>query len=363
MERMSTKVVPPRHLRSFKTVLICGGSGFIGSNFVRHYYHAHPDARVVNLDLLTYAGSPENLADIDRLEASQKSSMRRYRFVKGDICDASLLDRIFTKHKPDLIVNFAAESHVDRSIVSYFDFVRTNIEGVRSLLEASRAHQVGRFIQISTDEVYGDVARGGATEEAPFRPSNPYAASKAGADLLVQSYIRTHRAPAIIIRGSNNYGPYQYPEKLIPLAVTNMLEGRKIPIHGGGRHIRSWLHVLDFCSAINLIAHNASDNSIYNVSGEQKRNIEVLAMFAHHLGKDLSASKEHIGDRPGADMRYAPDSSKLKRELGWRPTHTLAGSIGDIATWYATNTSWWHKIKRTKKFMDHYKRQSRAAWH
>lgn len=348
---------------AYKNVLICGGSGFIGSNFVRYFYDKYPEYQIFNLDLLTYAGNIENLSDIERLEAKQDSSAKRFRFIRGDICDSNLLSDIFGKYKFDLVINFAAESHVDRSFVNAFDFVRTNIEGVRSLIEATRKYQTARFIQISTDEIYGSVTDGFSTEEAPLRPSNPYAASKAGADLLVQAYIRSHKVHAIIIRGSNNFGPYQYPEKLIPLAISNVIEGKKIPVHGSGLHIRSWLHVADFCSAIDLIAHRAADYSIYNVSGEQKTNLQILELLSPHFREGIEQNKEHINDRPGADIRYAPDSSKLKNDLGWQPKHDLEGSAAELVRWYADNQNWWRKIKSKKEFLDHYSKQSRAEYY
>lgn len=348
---------------AYKNVLICGGSGFIGSNFIRYFYNKYSDYRIFNLDLLTYAGNTENLSDIERLEARHDSSERRYQFVRGDICDGNLLADIFEKHKFDLVINFAAESHVDRSLVNAFDFVRTNIEGVRSLIEAARKHRTARFIQISTDEIYGSVTDGFSTEEAPLRPSNPYSASKAGADLLVQAYIKTHGVSAVIIRGSNNFGPYQYPEKLIPLAISNIIEGKKIPVHGSGLHVRSWLHVADFCSAIDLIAHKAADYSVYNVSGEQKTNLQILELLTPHFKGGIEHHKEHINDRPGADIRYAPDSNKLKNDLGWRPKHNLEDSMAKVVRWYADNQDWWQKIKSKKEFLDHYSKQSRAEYY
>lgn len=255
---------------SLKNILICGGSGFIGSNFIRRIYNKYSEYKIFNLDLLTYAGNPENLLDIEQKEIAIDLAKRRYNFIRGDICDNALLNDIFDKNNFDTVINFAAESHVDRSFVNFFDFIRTNVEGVRSLVEAAKKYQIARFIQISTDEIYGSVLEGSSDEKAPLQPSNPYAASKASADLLIQSYIKTYRAPALIIRGSNNYGPFQYPEKLIPLAISNIIEGKKVPIHGSGEHKRSWIHVDDFCDAIDIIVHQADDHSIFNVSGEEK---------------------------------------------------------------------------------------------
>jgi len=351
------------HSSAAKNILICGGYGFIGSNFIRHLYHKYPNYKIINFDLLTYAGNPNNLKDIDKVEESLGSATKRYYFVKGDICDTHLLGTVFEKYKPEIVVNFAAESHVDRSIVSSFDFIRTNIDGVWSLLELSRKFNTPRFIQISTDEIYGSVPTGSSTEDSPFRPSNPYAASKASADLLVQSYIHTHRVPAIIVRGSNNFGPYQYPEKLIPLAITNILENNKVPIHGTGQHTRSWLHVKDFCSAIDLIAHKAPDYSIYNVSGSEKTNLQVLEAIASCLRKNLDQYKEHVSDRPGADLRYSPNSSKIKNDLGWKADYLFEDSIGQLVSWYVDNQFWWEGIKATNDFQNHYSKQSKAKYY
>lgn len=343
-----------------KIILVTGGCGFIGSNFVRHIYNSYPRYEIVNLDLLTYAGNPENLLDVEI--ADSKSGKKRYHFVKGDICDEKFVEDLFSKNHFDFIVHFAAESHVDRSIFNVLHFVRTNIEGTRVLLEQSRKYQTPRFIYISTDEVYGSIPKGYASENYPLRPSNPYSASKAGADLLIQAYIKTHNFPAIIIRGSNNYGPYQYPEKLIPIAITNVVEGKKIPIHGAGDHKRSWLHVEDFCSAIDLVMHKGRKGDIYNVSGEEKNNLEVLELLTKHLGKDFRLYKECISDRPGADQRYAPDSTKLQQELGWKPKHIFEDSIGNVVKWYLDNKDWWRKIRLKKGFSDHYERQSKGQW-
>ncbi len=350
-------------MRRFKNILITGGCGFIGSNFIRHFYNKYPDYLLVNLDLLTYAGNQENLADIETSEAGRKPNERRYQFVRGDICDEGLLERLFQKYNFDLVINFAAESHVDRSIVNVSDFIRTNIEGVRALIEAARRFRSPRFIHISTDEIYGSVPSGFSDENSPIRPSNPYSSSKASADFLVQSFIKTHKTPALIVRGSNNFGPYQYPEKLIPLAVTNIIEGKKIPIHGTGEHIRSWIHVLDFCSAIDLVAHKAQDYEIYNAGGEQKNNLEVLRLLAKHLGKNIEEHKEHVSDRPGADFRYAIDSSKIRKELGWKPQYALDDSAAELVNWYANNPDWWRKIKNTREFQEHYAKQAVAKYY
>lgn len=348
--------------RVFRQVLVTGGSGFIGSNFIRYFYHAHPEATIVNLDLLTYAGNPDNLRDIEALQVQLPEAQRRYAFAQGDVCDEPAVERLFAQRRFDLVVHFAAESHVDRSIFNMVHFVRTNIEGTRVLVETSRRHLVPRFIHISTDEVYGSIPHGAATEATLLQPSNPYSASKAGADLLVAAYMRTYRFPAIIVRGTNNYGPFQYPEKLIPLALTNLLEGKPIPVHGQGEHVRSWLHVQDFCRALDLIAQYAPDFSTYNVAGEERNVRQVLATLTNHLRCDLKEHLHFVNDRPGADRRYAADCSKLERELGWTRQHQFEDAIGEIVQWYVTNQAWWKAIRLKPGFLEHYERQSNGRW-
>ncbi|KKR55417.1 MAG: dTDP-glucose 4,6-dehydratase [Candidatus Curtissbacteria bacterium GW2011_GWA1_40_24] len=344
-----------------KNILVCGGSGFIGSNFIRYVYNKYSDYKIFNLDLLTYAGNPVNLADVEEKENKKNPTNQRYFFLYGDICDGVLLANIFEKYSFDVVINFAAESHVDRSFVNVFDFIRTNVEGVRSLMEATRKYKISRFIQISTDEIYGSVPEGFSTEDMPLRPSNPYAASKAAADLLVQSYIRTYQIPALIVRGSNNYGPFQYPEKMIPLAISNIIEGKKMPVHGSGEHRRTWIHVNDFCSAIDVVLHKAPDYSIYNASGEEKTNLEIIKIIAQHL-KSPENYKEHTKDRPGADLRYAPDSSKLRSELGWLPKCQIESGLRDVIEWYSDNQDWWKTIKNSEAFQSHYQKQSKAEY-
>lgn len=336
-----------------KRILVCGGSGFIGSNFVRYVLGRYPSYSVVNLDALTYAGNNGNLDDL--------TAEPRYRLVKGDICDKLVLDELFGSSAFDCVVNFAAESHVDRSIFNSFAFIQTNVNGVHSLIEAVRTYRVPRFVQISTDEVYGDVPED-ATEEAPLRPSSPYASSKAAADLLITAYMRTHRLPALIVRGSNVFGPYQYPEKLIPLATINLITGGKIPVHGTGEQIRNWLHVSDFCSAIDLVMHCAPDYETYNVSDTSRRNIDVLEALAAVLGKDLDLHKVHVKDRPGGDARYMPNSQKIRRTLGWSPQHSFDRTIGAVAEWYVENAAWWRKILDMQDTWEHYQRQFRAEY-
>ena len=344
-------------------VLITGGCGFIGSHAVRHFYHAHPDAVIFNLDLLTYAGNRDNLMDIEAGERRRDIADRRYHFIHGSITNSQLLDALFQEYQFDMVINFAAETHVDRSIMNMTDFINTNIGGVRCLIEAVRTHKVPRFIHISTDEVYGSVLEGESTEDACLRPSNPYSSSKAAADLIALSFMHTHNLPGIIVRGSNNYGPFQYPEKLIPLAISNLIEGKKVPVHGTGLHIRSWLHVMDFCEAIDLIAHRGQLREVYNVSAEERTNIEVIDMLVEYLKADVANSREHVSDRPGADLRYAPDSSKLRKTLGWTPKRSLEKDLKDVVEWYLANQPWWKKIKEKKEFQDHYQKQATGQWY
>lgn len=347
----------------YRNILVTGGCGFIGSNFIRWMYDRYPQYRIFNLDALTYAGNPDNLLDIERRDITKRPEEKRYYFINGDVCDGKLLDAIFHAHNFSLVVHFAAETHVDRSLVSAANFIRTNIEGTRSIMESVHQHKTPRFVHISTDEVYGSIENGFSDEQAPLRPSNPYSTSKAGADLLVQSYAKTYEIPVITVRGSNNYGPYQYPEKLIPMAISNLMEDKKIPLHGSGEHVRSWLHVNDFCSAIDAVCHKSKERAIYNVSGEQMSNLEIVDLVAQHLGKDIARYKEHVGDRPGADMRYAPDCTRIERELGWSRVHSVQSSLKDVVDWYRSHQEWWQKIKSTNEFQEYYDKQAKAQWY
>lgn len=348
-----------------KKILICGGSGFIGSNFIHHMYDKYENYELFNLDLLTYSGNQKNLLDITKRELSKDEEDKRYHFFQGNICDKVFLDNLFSEHNFDIVVNFAAESHVDRSLCSSHDFVNTNVVGTHTLVEECRIHNIPRFLQISTDEIYGDVKEGYSTEMSSVNPSNPYAASKASADLVIKSYIRSHGLPALIIRGSNNFGPYQYPEKLIPLAISNLIEGKKIPVHGDGKHIRSWIYVNDFCNAIDTVIHKGKDGHVYNVSGVSKNNLEILESIRGllGLGKDLSECVEHTNDRPGADLRYAPDSTKLIQELGWSPQYDFKDAMKYTVKWYIDNEQWWKDVKNKEEFIRHYDRQQRADYY
>jgi dTDP-glucose 4,6-dehydratase len=329
-------------------LLITGGAGFIGSNFVRYILHKYPNYHVVNLDAVTYAGNLENLRDIE-----QKSN---YRFVKGDIGDVSVV-RSIMESGVDVVVNFAAESHVDRSILDPFAFTRTNILGTQQLLEAAREFKVQKFVQVSTDEVYGSLGpMGFFTEETPLAPNSPYSASKASADLLVRAYHETYGLPVNITRCSNNYGPYQFPEKLIPLMISNALEDKPLPVYGDGMNIRDWLHVADHCSAIDLVIHKGVDGEVYNIGGNNERtNIEIVKSILRELGKPESLI-QFVKDRLGHDRRYAIDASKIKRELGWEPQYTFDKGIVETIRWYVEHQDWVNRI-RTGAYMEYYERQ------
>jgi len=341
-----------------KKILITGGAGFMGSNFVHYIYDKYPDYMIYNLDILTYAGNFDNLKLINLKDLNTG----RHFFVKGDICDPRLVSDLFKKHKFDIVVNFAAESHVDRSIFKDHQFFKSNFMGVHNLIALVKKYAIPRFIQISTDEIYGDVEKGISAESAPIRPSNPYAASKAAADILVQSYMRTHKLPLLIIRGSNNFGPYQYPEKLIPLTITNILEDKPVPIHGNGKQIRRWLHVEDFCRAVDLVMHKGKDFSIYNVAGIETSNLEIVRGVAKALNKNGGSLIYFINDRPGGDWRYAPDSTKIKKELGWEPKCPIQKHLPDVVSWYLKNETWWRNIKKKKAYKDYYGKQLRSEY-
>jgi dTDP-glucose 4,6-dehydratase len=333
---------------NLRKYLVTGGAGFIGSNFIRYMLSKYSDVSIVNLDKLTYAGNPDNLRDLE------KDS--RYRFVRGDICDAAVVDRLM--NEADAVVHFAAESHVDRSIGSPDDFIRTDIFGTFVLLEASRKHGIQRFVQISTDEVYGSIDNGLFRETDPIMPSSPYAASKAGADRLAYSYWVTYGLPVVIPRSSNNFGPFQYPEKLISLFVTNALDDRPLPIYGDGKNVRDWLYVLDNCSAIDAVMNRGKDGEAYNIGGgNEKTNLEITDLILRGLGKPETL-KTYVKDREGHDRRYALDSAKI-RGLGWKPEHSFDEAMRKTVDWYAKNRPWWEKLKSgeyLEYYRNHYKR-------
>jgi dTDP-glucose 4,6-dehydratase len=326
-------------------LLITGGAGFIGSNFVRLILDRHPDYHLVNLDKLTYAGNLENLAGLEHDP--------RHEFIHGDICDPDCVGAILKKGA-DAVINFAAESHVDRSILHAAEFVRTNVVGTLNLIESSRKNKISRFVQISTDEVYGSLGASGAfTELSPIAPNSPYAASKASADLLVRSYCHTHGFPGIITRCSNNYGPYQFPEKLIPLLISNAMAGMQLPIYGDGMNVRDWIHVRDHCAAIDAVLHQGKEGEVYNVGARQELpNLQVVRLILKALDKDESLIR-YVEDRPGHDRRYAIDSSKLESGLSWRPEVSFDAGLRDTIEWYRRNSAWIEHV-RSGAYMTYY---------
>jgi dTDP-glucose 4,6-dehydratase len=318
---------------------VTGGAGFIGSNFIRYIIKKYPKYKVINLDKLTYAGNLDNLKDIE--------NNSNYTFVKGDICDRRIVNEL--SKDVNAIVNFAAQSHVDRSIIDASDFMRTNIDGTYNLLEATKRYNISRLIHCSTDEVYGSIEEGSFKETSPLSPSSPYAASKAAADMLVHSYRVTFNLPVIVARSSNNFGPYQYPEKIIPLFITNALEDKPLPLYGDGMNVRDWLYVIDNCEGIDLILHRGREGEIYNIGGgNELRNIDLTRMVLKILGKPESLIQP-VKDRPGHDRRYSLDSSKIERELGWTPGFNFERALEETVKWYVDNHWWWKKIKEREK--------------
>jgi dTDP-glucose 4,6-dehydratase len=340
-----------------KTILVTGGMGFIGSNFIRLYRQNHPEDRIVNLDKLTYSANPENLTDL--------SSNPCYRFIQGDILDENLLRRLSREFAVQAVVHFAAESHVDRSIQGSKEFIQTNVLGTHTLLEVIKhywndirgADPDFRFLHISTDEVYGALGKEGLfSEETPFHPNSPYSASKAGADLLVRAYFETYGLPTLIVRPSNNYGPYQFPEKYIPLMITNLLEGQSIPIYGRGENIRDWLFVEDACRAIDQVLTRGKIGEAYNIGGESERaNIEVARQVLSFLKKG-EENLRFVTDRPGHDFRYALKNDKIKKEIGWYPAVEFSEGLSRTVRWYQDNAGWWKPLK------DRLKRESKGFW-
>lgn len=323
--------------RTLMKLFVTGGAGFIGSNFIRHMLDAHPDMEIINYDILTYAGNPNNLKGIDK--------QPRYTFIKGDICDQGLVNATLKKHPVDAIVHFAAESHVDRSITDPSAFVKTNVLGTYTLLESARKHAVPKFIHISTDETYGSIMKGSFKETDILSPSSPYSASKAGSDLLALSYFTTYHLPVMVTRCTNNFGPYQFPEKLIPLFITNLLEGKKVPVYGTGKNIRDWIHVNDHCRAVEFLLDNGVPGEVYNIGGgHEKTNLEITDKILGLLGKDESVI-EYVTDRPGHDFRYSLDSSKLQK-MGWKPRYSFDDALEETVTWYRQNTWWWQPLKK-----------------
>lgn len=333
-----------------KNILVTGGAGFIGSNFIRYMLSEH-DYNIINLDLLTYAGNLENLQGLER--------NKRYTFIKGDIRDRKEIEKIFKTYKIDTVVNFAAESHVDRSIEEPELFITTNILGTQILLDIAKQYwkvipnnkyskefrDGTRFLQVSTDEVYGTLGEGGLfTEGTPLAPNSPYSASKASADMMVRAYYETYGMPVSITRCSNNYGPYQFPEKLIPLMINNCLNNYPLPVYGDGMQVRDWLHVEDHCRAIDVVLHKGKIGEVYNIGGNnEKANIEIVKLIIKSLGKEESLI-QYVADRPGHDRRYAIDNSKITKELGWAPKYTFDEGIKETIEWYLQNKEWLKRV-------------------
>lgn len=319
------------------TLLVTGGCGFIGSNFVQYMLEHHAGETIVNLDKLTYAGNLENLQNLD--------GHLRYHFIKGDICDRSGVESLVRDYAVDAIVNFAAESHVDRSIVGPAVFIETNVAGTNVLLDVARECNIKRFIQISTDEVYGSLGpEGKFTETSPLHPNSPYAASKASADLLALAYYHTFGLPVVVTRCSNNYGPFQFPEKLIPLMIARALDGKPVPVYGDGLNVRDWLHVSDHCSAIDLVLRKGKSGEVYNIGGNNEwKNIEVVRLVLKKLEKPESLIS-FVKDRPGHDRRYAIDASRIARELEWHPKVSFEKGLDETVDWYLRHESWWRRI-------------------
>ena len=343
-----------------KKVLITGGAGFIGTNFVKYIYRTHKDWSIINLDALTYAGNLENLKELE--------GAPRYAFVKGDITDRGLISRLFDEYDFDYVVNFAAESHVDRSIREPEIFLKTNVLGTQCLLDSAKAKwQIGKdgegypvyregvkYLQVSTDEVYGALGKTGMfTETTPISPNSPYSASKASADMVVRAYGQTFHLPVNITRCSNNYGPYQFPEKLIPLMIGNVLEGKPLPVYGDGMQVRDWLHVADHCSAIDTVLNKGRIGEVYNIGGNNERaNIEIVRLVIKTLGKDESLIR-NVEDRLGHDRRYAIDNSKITSELGWSPVYTFERGMTETIDWYCANREWLDNV-RSGAYMEYY---------
>jgi dTDP-glucose 4,6-dehydratase len=329
-------------------ILVTGGAGFIGSNFIRILIEEGKH-QIVNLDALTYAGNLESLADI--------AEDANYSFVRADIAERSEVDAAFETHKPNIVVHFAAESHVDRSVLDAGAFVRSNVLGTQVLLDVSRATGVERFVHVSTDEVYGSLGPTGAfTEDTPLAPNSPYSASKTASDLFVRAAWHTHKFPSVTTRCSNNYGPYQFPEKLIPLMIMNALEGKQLPIYGDGKNVRDWIYVADHCHGIKTVMEGGRDGEVYNIGGKsEKQNIEVVKTLLSILGKSEDLIT-FVKDRPGHDLRYAIDNSKICNELGWEPSHSFETALKETVEWYLANDEWCDRV-RSGAYMEYYDRQ------
>jgi len=332
-----------------KRILVTGGCGFIGSNLIRHLLATDRELQIINVDKLTYAGNPENLADVE--------NDSRYAFLRGDIADSAFVESVLATSSIDAVINLAAESHVDRSILDSGPFIQTNIVGTQTLLDAARRHGIERYVQVSTDEVYGSLGDAGFfTEETPLAPNSPYSASKASADLLVRAYCHTFGFPGIVTRCSNNYGPYQFPEKIIPLFIANALADQPLPVYGKGENIRDWIHVLDHCRGIEAALRNGTPGEIYNFGGCcELRNIDLTLTLLKSLGKPDSLIR-YVADRPGHDLRYAIDCTKAEKELDWSPEVDFATGLGETIDWYRQHEGWVSRI-RSGEYARYYEQQ------
>ncbi|HSR16723.1 MAG TPA: dTDP-glucose 4,6-dehydratase [Ignavibacteriaceae bacterium] len=332
-----------------KNILVTGGAGFIGSNFINYFLSEHEDYFLVNLDKLTYAGNLENL--------KPSEGKRNYAFIKGDIANSDLVNFIFENYKIKYVINFAAETHVDRSISGSEIFYRTNVIGTNVLLEASRKFEVEKFIQISTDEVYGSLGKEGLfTEETPLSPNSPYSSSKAAADIMVLAFHHTYGLPAVVTRCSNNYGSYQFPEKLIPLMIINSMHDKKLPVYGDGLNVRDWIYVADHNRAVEIVLEFGKDGEVYNIgAGNEMPNIKIVELILQQLGKSKDLI-QFVKDRPGHDRRYAIDSTKIQKKLGWNPEYSFEKAIKDTVDWYIKNENWWKKII-SGEYQHYYKNQ------
>lgn len=329
-----------------KTLLVTGGAGFIGSNFVRHMLGKYDHYRIINFDALSYAGNLENLRDVE--------SHPNYRFVKGDITDPAAVKAVFESEPIHGVINFAAETHVDRSLINPGAFIQTDVFGTWVLLEAAKNYKVERYLQISTDEVYGSIDEGSFTERHNLEPNSPYAASKGGGDLMVRAYVQTHRIPALITRASNNYGPYQYPEKVIPLFVTNAFDDKPLPLYGDGKNVRDWIYVLDHCTGVDTVFHKGNVGEVYNIGGgNEVENVELTNLILELTGKPLSLI-QRVLDRKGHDRRYSLDSAKTEA-LGWKPAYEFRQALAETVEWYRTHESWWRPLKERDR--DYFKKQ------
>ena len=327
-----------RENREFKTLLVTGGAGFIGSNFIRYMVRKENGYKIINLDKLTYAGNLENLKDVE--------DIKNYKFIKGDICDRDLVEDIFSNNKIDAVINFAAESHVDRSITDPGVFIQTDVYGVFVLLEAATKYKSKVFLQISTDEVYGSIEKGSFSEDDPLAPNSPYSASKTGAEMIVRSFFKTYQTPILVTRTSNNFGPYQYPEKIIPLFVTNLIDGKKVPLYGDGMNVRDWIYVSDNCIALDMVLHKGKIGEVYNIgAGNEKPNVWITKKILEILDKPETMI-EPVADRLGHDRRYSVDCSKIEKELGWKPEVDFEEALHKTVHWYVNNEKWWRPLKK-----------------